>query len=211
MKTKNFILKNKIITVLRRIPSSKLIDLCGAITGGGIRCIEVAVDQSGDINDTLDAIYKIRENFSDIVRVGAGTVLTCEQLNAVALAGAEYVVSPDANPEIISLTKEKGLVSIPGAFTATEISTAYRLGADFVKVFPAGSMGPGYIKSLKAPFSHIPLLAVGGIPSSMAREYIDAGACGIGISGMLVNKTLLDNCDYQTIRAEAQKYVDALR
>ena len=211
MNTKDFILENKIIVILRRIEKTKLTDLCDSLIRGGIRCIEITVDRTGKISDTADAIKTLRCRYGDSASIGAGTVMTSEQLRIVADAGAEYIVSPDTNPEIIKMTRKLGLISIPGAFTATEIASAYRYGADFVKVFPAGSMGPGYIKSLKAPFPDIPLLAVGGITLDAAAEYIKSGACGLGLSGMLVNKDLLDNNDYDSIEQIAKRYVDAVK
>ena len=211
MDTKDFIIQNKIIAIFRQIPADKLINLIGAVFRGGIRCVEITVDQLGDVRDTVNAISLIKESFGDVMKVGAGTVLTPEQVGLVAHAGAEYIISPDTNESVIYKTKELGLVSIPGALTPTEIVTAHGFGADFVKVFPASAFGPSYFKAVKAPLPHIPLLAVGGVSSDNAREYITAGTCGIGIAGKLVNREYLNENRFDVIEAEAAKYTEALK
>lgn len=203
--------QTKIIAILRRIPLKKLVPLCEAVYGGGIRCIEITVDQTGNINDTLEEIEYIRTTYDNKIFVGAGTVMTVEQLEAVKEAGAKYIISPNNDREIITRTKELGLISMPGALTPSEIADAYKWGADYVKVFPVGNFGPDYIKAIKGPMPHVPLLAVGGITSENAGEYIKAGACGIGIAGKLVNRELLDSGNFDAIREEAARYVSAVK
>lgn len=211
MDTKQFILDNKIIVILRRIPADRLSDLAEAISDAGIRCIEVTVDQLGDITDTTDAIRSLRAKFEGKVKVGAGTVMTPEQVRTVADAGAEYIISPNRDRTVIETTKKLGLVSIPGALTPSEIVEAYDYGADFVKVFPVSLFGPSYIKALQGPMPQIPLMAVGGVTADMAGEYLEAGACGLGIAGGVVNRDLIRDGRFDEIREEARKYVEAVR
>ena len=140
--------------------------------------------------------------------MGAGTVTTLEMLDAAYQAGAKFIVSPDMNPEIIAKTAELGLVSMPGAMTPTEILAAYRAGADFVKVFPATSLGAAYVKAVRGPFNHIPLLAVGGVNEKNVDEFIKAGAVGAGVGGNLVNKDWIAAGEFDKITALAKEFIE---
>ncbi len=211
MDTKQFISDNKIVAILRRIPSDKLLDLVDAIYAGGIRCIEVTVDQQGEISDTTHAIERIRNAFDGRICVGAGTVMTPDQARSVAAAGASYMISPNYDRAVIETTKELGLVSMPGALTPSEIAAAYSFGADFVKVFPASVFGPSYFKAVKAPMPQIPLMAVGGVTPETARSYMEAGASGIGIAGGVVNRAWIDQNRFDEVTREAKRYVEAIR
>ena len=159
----NKILDGKIIAIVRGIPSEKIVDLVNAMLKGGVYCVEVTFDQSSEEakKDTLKAISTITKEFGDKVCVGAGTVMTVEQVHQAVEAGAEYIISPNTDEEVIKETKKLGKVSIPGAMTPTEAAFAYKCGADIVKLFPAGVLGAAYIKALKAPLKHIPVTAVG--------------------------------------------------
>ena len=121
-------------------------------------------------------------------------------------AGAEYIISPNVDEGVIGKTKELGKISIPGAFTATEIETAYKLGGDIIKVFPAGLLGAEYIRALKAPLSYIPLTAVGGINHENCGSFIAAGAVGIGVGGRLVSREAVAEKRYDEITLLAKKY-----
>lgn len=208
----NQILEEKIIAIVRGIPSTKIAGLAQALQKGGIRCMEVTFDQSSPERaaDTLAAIRTIRETFGETVCVGAGTVMTAEQVRLAAQAGAEYMISPNVNEAVIRETKRLGKVSIPGAMTPTEVEYAYSLGADIVKIFPAGVLGAGYIKAVKAPLKHIPVAAVGGVTAENCAEFIKAGAVGVGVGGNLVSARLVDEGKFQEITAIAGAYVAAL-
>ncbi|MBR4949656.1 MAG: bifunctional 4-hydroxy-2-oxoglutarate aldolase/2-dehydro-3-deoxy-phosphogluconate aldolase, partial [Clostridia bacterium] len=121
-----------------------------------------------------------------------------------------FIISPDTCESVIKKTVELGLVSIPGALTPTEVETAHRYGADFVKVFPVNFMGPSYIKALKAPLSHIRLLAVGGIDENNMKDYMSAGACGFGVATGIVNKTAIADGDFDAVTRLALKYTERL-
>lgn len=209
----NKILEGKIVAIVRGIPSDEVVGLAEALEKGGIACIEVTFDQSSaeKAQDTLKAIANIRAALGDRVCVGAGTVMTVEQVDAAAAAGAEYMISPNISAAVITRTKELGKVSIPGAMTPTEVAYAYELGADIVKMFPAGILGAGYIKAVKAPLKHIPVTAVGGVNPANCAEFIRAGAVGVGVGGNLVSPQLVKEGRFEEITAIAQSYTDALK
>ena len=143
--------------------------------------------------------------------VGAGTVMTVEQVRQAAEAGAEYMISPNVDEAVIGETKRLGKVSIPGAMTPTEAAFAHKCGADIVKLFPAGLLGAAYIKAVKAPLKHIPVTAVGNVTVENCAEFIRAGAVGVGVGGSLVSATLVDEGKFDEITATARAYVAALR
>lgn len=208
----NKILEGKIVAIVRGIPSDEVVGLAEALVEGGISCIEVTFDQSSaeKAQDTLKAISNIHKALGDRVCVGAGTVMTVEQVEAAAAAGAEYMISPNINAAVITRTKELDKVSIPGAMTPTEVAYAYELGADIVKMFPAGVLGAAYIKAVKAPLKHIPVTAVGGVNPGNCAEFIRAGAVGVGVGGNLVSPQLVKEGRFEEITAIARSYTDVL-
>lgn len=204
---------SKIIAIVRGIHSSNIIDLVEAMCKGGVRCAEVTFDQSSAeaAKDTLLSIEKLCECFGERACVGAGTVMTVEQVRLAAQAGAKYIISPNTDPEVIRETKRLGLVSISGAMTPSEVAYAYSLGADIVKLFPAGILGPAYIRALRAPLGHIPMTAVGGVNAANCVDFLSAGCIGVGVGGNLVNKKLVAEGRFQEITAAAQEYIDAIK
>ncbi len=204
--------KEKIITIVRGVARENLIPLAQAMYDGGIRLIECTYDASGKVSDeeTASNIALLAKHFEEKMLVGAGTVLTEKQVELTKNAGGKFIISPDTNADVIKKTKELGLVSIPGALTPTEIVTAHRAGADFVKIFPVGSMGYGYIKDVKAPLSNIKLLAVGGVDENNMQDFFKAGACGIGIGSGIVKKNMIEDGDFAGITALAKTYTSRL-
>ena len=144
------------------------------------------------------------------MHIGAGTVITEKQAELTWRAGGTFIISPDTNEAVIAKTKELGMISIPGALTPTEAQRAHRAGADFVKLFPAGSLGASYLKAICAPLSHIRFLVVGGIDEKNIPEYRKAGARGFGIGSAIVNAKALEQCDAAQWTALAKKYVDTI-
>lgn len=209
----NTILKEKIITIVRGVPREKLIPLAEAMYKGGIRLIECTYDASARISDEeiASGIKALADHFEGRMTVGAGTVLTEKQVELTKEAGGKFIISPDTNADIIRMTKELGLVSIPGALTPSEIAAAKRYGADFVKVFPVDTMGCKYIKDIKAPLSNVRLLAVGGVNENNMQSYFEAGACGIGIGSGIVKKSLIENGDWEGITSLALKYTNNIK
>lgn len=207
-----FIEKNKIIVIVRGVEKNKLIPLVQAMYDGGIRLVENTYDASGKIPDEEIAsnIKMLSDHFGDKMLIGAGTVLTEKQVQLTKDAGGSFIISPDTNSGVIEKTKALGMVSIPGALTPTEVASASRYGADFVKVFPVNLYGPGYIKTLSAPLSHVKMLAVNGISADNMNDYLSAGAYGVGVGSGIVNKALIADGDFDAITALAKKYTDAL-
>lgn len=203
----------KIIVIVRGIESKKLIPVAEAMYRGGIHLLEITYSADKSISDekTAENINILSEYFKDRMYIGAGTVLNCKQVELTKNAGGKFIISPDTNFDVIKRTKELGLVSIPGAFSPSEIQFAHRNKADFVKLFPVTNLGADYVKSIKAPLSHIKLLAVGGINESNITEYLNAGVCGFGIGSNIVSKKLVDENNYEAITQLAKKYVSAVR
>ena len=204
--------KSKIVVIVRGVGADKIVPLAEAMYRGGIRFVEVTFDASGRCADeeTAGKIRLLCEALGDRMHFGAGTVLTERQLVLAAEAGAEYIISPDTNPDIIRKTKALGLLSMPGAFTPSEIVTAHNAGADYVKLFPAGELGVSYFKAVTAPLNHIKMLAVGGITLDNIAAYLAAGAYGFGIGAAIVDKKLLADGDYEGITGLAERYVQKI-
>lgn len=213
MNTVDFIKENKIITICRKVYGQDLLNLASALYKGGVKLIEVTFDQAdpGCIAKTSEAIRSLYEKFGDKMMFGAGTVLTREQVKAAADAGAQYIISPNTDPSVITYTKELGLVSMPGAMTPSEIMTAHNLGADIVKLFPSGAMGFRYIKDILAPISHVKLCATGGVTEENWGEYLDLGFAGAGISGRLCDKKCIAAGDFAEITRRAKVFMDITR
>lgn len=211
-KTIEKILTEKVIVIMRGVAREDLITFADAVYEGGIRLIECTYDSTGKIPDEeiADRIKMLADHFGDKVIIGAGTVLTERQVELTKLAGGKFIISPDTNESVIAYTKSQGLVSIPGALTPSEAATAHRAGADFVKLFPIGSMGASYLKDISAPLSHIRFLAVGGVNSENMNEYFKCGACGIGIGSSVVNKELINQGKWAEITKCALKYTEKL-
>lgn len=209
----DFIKENKVIAIVRGIPSSSIAALAEAMVKGGLRCMEVTFDHSSEkgTEETLKSIEILSRNFKGKLLAGAGTVLTPKQAEQAAAVGAEYIISPNVNVEVIRKTKELGKISIPGALTPSEIVTAYEAGADIVKLFPAAVFGPAYFKAVKAPLKHIPVTAVGGISPENIADFLAAGAVGAGVGGNLVSPKLVAEGRFDEITKIARSYAEALK
>ena len=206
------ILDQKVIAIVRKLDAQHLQNLAVALLAGGISLIEVTFDQSNPDSwvQTCEGIRLLNSRFADVVTPGAGTVLTLQQLTLAHEAGARYIISPDANPIIIRKARELGLVSIPGCMTPTDIVSTLQAGADFIKIFPAGSLGTDYINAVRAPLSHAKMLAVGGVDERNAGDYIRAGCVGIGAGGKLVNKEWIEAGAFEKITQLARAYQRAI-
>ena len=187
---KQLVLDTRIVAIIRGFAPDTCLRLAEAYAAGGIRLVEVTFNQKAPETwkDTAAAIRAICERFGGHVRAGAGTVLTEEQLSMCIDAGGEYMITPNVKPELIRSCVRQGLVAMPGALTPSEAVDAWEAGAAFVKIFPAGSLGPGYVKALRAPLAHIPMLAVGGITADNVADFMRVGCVGAGVGGNLTNK-----------------------
>ncbi len=199
--------ESRIIAIVRGFSPDECLRLAEAYAEGGIRLVEVTFDQRSreKWRDTAAAIRAIRGRFDGVVRVGAGTVLNEEQLSMCEDAGGEYMVTPNVNAALIRECVRRRLAAMPGAFTASEAVTAWEAGASFVKIFPAGALGPGYVKALAAPLAHIPFLAVGGVGPDNVADFMRAGCVGAGIGGNLANREWVAAGEWAKIAAVARQ------
>lgn len=204
--------KEKVVVIVRGIAKEKLIPLAEAMYDGGIRLLEITYDATGKTSDeeTAENIAMLSKHFEGRMYIGAGTVIKTTQVELTAKAGGKFIISPDTNKAVIEKTRELGLVSMPGALTPTEIADAHRFGADFVKLFPVSTFGPEYVKAVKAPLSHIKLLAVGGVDEKNIADYQKAGACGFGIGSNIVNKKMIEAGESDKITELAKEFLSAL-
>lgn len=201
------ILENGIIAISRGNYGDTLLRAVEAAARGGIKAVEITFEQNLSPDIAGEALLQLVQRFGAETAVGAGTVLTLEQLRIAEQAGAKYVVSPNCDCTIIKAAKQDGLVSVPGAMTPTEIAAAYAAGANIVKLFPAGALGVEYFKAIKAPLRHIPLAAVGGVTPDNLPLFKRAGACAYGISTGIFNAAAIKNGDFALVNALAEKYV----
>lgn len=203
--------KNKLVAIARKVPVSDIVATAQALFDGGIRSLEITFDQGSAtcIEDTAKSIRLVKEKLGDTMCIGAGTVLTVEQVFAAKEAGADFALAPNVDVQVIQAMKESGMVSIPGALTPTEIMAAWNAGADIVKLFPAGNFGLSYVKAIRGPISHVPLMAVGGINESNVKEFLDNGFCSCGIGSNIVRNDLIKTGNFKQLTEVAKKFVEA--
>ena len=208
-----YVEQRKIVAIVRGLKPDNMVRLAHAFEEGGIGLMEITYNQKAPETwtDTAKAIEAVNKEFGDRMLVGAGTVITLEQVAMTYNAGGHYLVTPTTQPDIIRAGKALGLGLYPGAFTPTEILEAYNAGADAVKVFPASGLGAGYIKAVKAPLSHVPLMAVGGVNEKNAADFMKAGCVGLGVGGNLVNKEWIENGEWGKITALAKEFMKAVQ
>ncbi len=205
--------ETKIITILRGIPSDKLTDVLDALYAGGIRLAEITYDRTGDVKneDTAANIGRAVAHTKGRMLIGAGTVLDRRQVAMTAEAGGSFIISPDTNPEVIEATKAAGLISLPGAMTVTEVCTALRHGADYVKLFPANILPPSFVKAVLAPLRGAKLLAVSGVTTENIPEYLKAGCVGFGVGTNIANKALAESGRFDLIAENAKNFIEACK
>ena len=204
--------KHKIIAIARGIYGEKCIKLAQALYEGGIKLLEITFDQSNSqsLQETADTLQGLNRVLGNKMLFGAGTVISAEEVDIAVKAGAQFIISPNTDEAVIAETLKQGLVSIPGAMTPSEILNANRLGADFVKLFPAAQLGYDYIRSIRAPINHVMLLATGGVNIENIGAFLKLGMIGAGVGGNLCSKTLVNEGRFNEITAAAREYVAAL-
>ncbi|MBQ8291157.1 MAG: bifunctional 4-hydroxy-2-oxoglutarate aldolase/2-dehydro-3-deoxy-phosphogluconate aldolase [Clostridia bacterium] len=205
--------QEKIIVIVRGVEREKLIPLAEAMYAGGIRLLEVTYSANGKVSDedTAENIRMLAKYFEGRMYIGAGTVLTEKQVELTARAGGKFIISPDTCPSVIEKTRALGLVSMPGALTPSEMQSAHRSGADFIKIFPITSLGASYVKAVKAPLSHLKMLAVGGVDENNIAEYLKAGINGFGLGSNIIDKKKIAENDWSGITELAKKYVKLVK
>jgi 2-dehydro-3-deoxyphosphogluconate aldolase/(4S)-4-hydroxy-2-oxoglutarate aldolase len=201
-------ISEKLIPVIRVSSAKEAIDVADAIKEGGVTLIEITMSVQG----AIDVIKELTQKYKDEIIMGAGTILDPETGRAALLAGAQFIVSPTLNLDLIQLAHRYSAVVIPGAMTPTEILTAWNAGADMVKVFPAAQLGgPEYIKALRGPLPQILLVPTGGVNLQNAGAFIKAGAAALGVGGELVDKKAVKEKKFNIITENTRAFVKTLR
>ena len=195
-----------VITIVRGIAPADAEQVAEALYAGGIRLMEFTYEQTKPESwaETAETIGRVQRRMAGRMYIGAGTVTTEALAELTAQHGGCFIVSPDVNPDVIRKTRALDLVSVPGGLTPTELMQAHRAGADYVKVFPACTMGAEYIRLLHAPLSQIKMLAVGGITCENVASFLAAGAVGACVGGELVKKNWIEAGEFFRITEAAE-------
>ena len=200
------------MVLARGVPKDVLVKGVAAIREAGVTVFESTFDHrlANCAAENAEKIAALKAAFGATMKIGAGTVLSVEEVRAAHDAGAEFIVSPDSDPEVIAETKRLGMVSIPGAMTPSEIKRAWALGADVVKLFPADDLGYHYIQNLKGPLPHIPLMATGGVNPDTIPEFLSRGILAVGTGITVFRPDLVNAEDYEGIKALAAAHIEAI-
>ncbi|RED61750.1 bifunctional 4-hydroxy-2-oxoglutarate aldolase/2-dehydro-3-deoxy-phosphogluconate aldolase [Cohnella lupini] len=199
--------REKIVAIIRGISAESGDATAKALADGGIVFLEVTLNTDG----ALDMISRFRKDYEGRLRIGAGTVLDLGQAKEAIAAGAEYLISPNLDEEVVYYGVEQGVEVWPGTMTPTEIVRAYKAGASAVKVFPMGSLGINYLKEIRAPLNHIPMVATGGVNLQNINAVLDAGAIAVGLGGNLVDKQLVKDGKFEELRQLARSFVNEVQ
>lgn len=193
-----------IVAIMRGIAFDKLLRLVDALHCGGIRLVEVTLNT----NQAFQAIALLREQFGDVMNIGAGTVLSEIDAQRALDAGAQFFVTPNVDVSVIQAGVHADIPVMAGAVSLTEMYAAQQAGASFVKIFPAAAFGPEYIKAVRGPLPHIPLIAVGGVSVRNAPAFLDAGVVGFGLGGSLMDASAIASGKFDTVTEAAQSFID---
>jgi 2-dehydro-3-deoxyphosphogluconate aldolase/(4S)-4-hydroxy-2-oxoglutarate aldolase len=194
------LLRERVIGIVRLAEAARVLPVLQAIHAGGVKCVEVSLTTP----DALDAIREARKRLPDAI-IGAGTVCTPESAEAAIRAGASFLVTPVTVPELVQLAHSLDVPIAMGAFTPTEIYTAHAAGADLIKLFPASSLTPGFVRSVLAPFPDLRLVPTGGVGADNAREWLAAGAVGLGVGGGLTRAAAVAEGKYEELTDYARR------
>jgi 2-dehydro-3-deoxyphosphogluconate aldolase/(4S)-4-hydroxy-2-oxoglutarate aldolase len=207
MEAMQLIQQTGVIAIMRAKSSDQLLAAAEALKAGGVSAIEVTMTTPG----ALDVIRQATSRYGPDVAFGVGSVLDPETARAAILAGARFVVCPTLNLATISLCRRYAVPVVPGAYTPTEVLTAWQAGADLVKLFPASVGGPEYLKAIKAPLPQVKLVPVGGVDLDTTTDFVRAGAEVVGVGSALINQKLLDAGDLAKITELAQQFVSRVK
>lgn len=202
-----WIYETGVIAIMRAKSSDQLIQAADAIKAGGVRVIEVTMTTPG----AIQVIGEATSRYGQDVLFGAGTVLDAETARSAILAGAGYIVSPTLNLELIALCNRYGIPVVPGCYTPSEMLSAWEVGADLVKLFPASVGGPSLIKAILAPLPQLKIVPVGGVDLNTAAEFIKMGAYALGVGSSLINQKILDAGDLDELRRRAEAFLGEVR
>jgi len=195
------------VAVIRTDSIERALAAAHAVIDGGFRAIEITYSFAG----ATDAIAKLTETNEGDLLIGAGTILNRQQVHEAVEAGARFLVSPCVLPEVIEAAHELQVAVIPGAFTPTEIYTAYSLGADIVKIFPAVRFGPEYLRAVRGPLPQIPIMPTSGVDVSNVAEWFRAGAVAVGAVSSVLDPVLIQNGEWSELTNRAREFIKAVR
>ena len=201
------LLDRGIVAIIRSCDSSRLVDVAEALLAGGVSVMEVTFT----VPRAHQVLEEVADRLGDRILLGAGTVLDAATARIAILAGAEFIVSPVVSHEVIACCRRYSKLNLPGAFTPTEILTAWEAGADIVKVFPSEVTGPAYLKAVRAPLPQVRLMPTGGVNLETAADFLRAGACALGVGGSLVESKAVASGDMGRIETLARQYVAIVR
>lgn len=196
-----------LIAIMRHTEARRAIETAEALHEAGVDVVEVTMNTTG----ALDMLHALTHHFAERLVIGAGTVLSVDAASQAVAAGAQLIVSPHLDEAIVQFSIERGVAVVPGAFTPTEILRAWTSGASLVKVFPAGPVGPRYLRDVLAPLSEIPLVPTGGVNLDNADDFIRAGAVALGLGSALVDPRLVSSGRFDEITRTAQAFLAAIR
>lgn len=195
-----------LIAVLRNLHENQSLKVIESLLEGGVHNIEVTFGA----NNPARVIEAAKKTFGNDVFIGAGTVLNEEHVKIAVDAGAQFAFSPIYNEEVVRLSLENNIISIPGCYSPTEIYAAHQLGAHAIKVFPATSLGPSFIKDIKSPMPYINIIPTGGINKENIVSYLNAGAFAVGLGSSLINTELVDSKSFNQITIRAQEFISII-
>lgn len=201
------VLKSGIVAILRASSGDQLAQVARALCAGGIDVIEVTFTTP----NAAGVLTEVRRDLGDKILLGAGTILDPETARIAILAGADFLVSPTVNVDVIQLAHRYDKLMLPGAFTPTEILTAWEAGADVIKLFPAEVGGPGYLKAIRGPLPQVKLLPTGGVNLETLPAFFEAGAVAVGLGSQLVSAEALAQRDFAAIERTAREYVELVQ
>jgi 2-dehydro-3-deoxyphosphogluconate aldolase/(4S)-4-hydroxy-2-oxoglutarate aldolase len=196
-----------IVAVVRSPDSRQLVEVARALADGGVSVVEITMT----VPDAIDVVRAVRRALGDRLLLGAGTILDAQTGRAALLAGAEYLVAPTLNLDVIRLCRRYDRLVMPGCFTPTEILAAWEAGADVIKVFPAEVLGPAFFRAMRGPLPQVRLMPTGGVDLNTAADFLQAGACCLGIGSQLVEPKAVAGGNFDRIRELARQYVQIVQ
>lgn len=196
-----------IIAVIRAASGERLVEVAEALVAGGVEVMEVTFT----VPQAHRVLEQVASRLGDRILLGAGTVLDTETARIAILSGAEFIVSPAVNLDVIELCRRYGKLVMPGAFTPTEVVTAWQAGADIVKIFPSEFHGPAYLKTLKAPLPQVRMMPTGGVNVNTAKDYLAAGAFAVGVGSSLIDAKAVEAGDFAKIESLARQFSKSIR
>lgn len=197
--------ENKLVVIYRGYTPQQCLELTRVLYDAGIRLFEVTMNSA----QAIESIELLSKEFNDQVAIGAGTVLSADEVDQAESVGAKYIISPNINIDVISRTKELGLISVPGAFSPSEIQTAVETGADIVKLFPINVLGVDYLKQVKGPLDKVLFMPSGGINLALAEQLFASGSIAIGLGVQMFGKEAIESKDWATLTSNAKQFAKA--